>query len=330
MTRQWEWFILVFIGWLYSIRMMSQLYKRNAQKVAFMFDAIDNSDYAFQYATRGRSSNDKLVSESLNRITQILFQAKAEAVQKEKYYELIMNSVNTGIIVLDDIGNIYQTNNEALRLLGLSVFTHVKQLARIDEKLQTTIANILPGDKHQISFVNERGTVNLSIRVSEMTLQEKHVRILAINDINSELDDKEIDSWIRLTRVLTHEIMNSVTPITSLSDTLLSIHEDADSEIRNGLEVISTTGKSLISFVESYRKFTHIPTPEPSLFYVQKFAERMTNLARHHNNFPNITININIEPADLIVYADEKLITQVVLNLLKNAMRPSAADNRTG
>ena len=205
--------------------------------------------------------------------------------------------------------------------MGLSVFTHVKQLARIDEKLQTTIANILPGDKHQISFVNERGTVNLSIRVSEMTLQEKHVRILAINDINSELDDKEIDSWIRLTRVLTHEIMNSVTPITSLSDTLLSIHEDADSEIRNGLEVISTTGKSLISFVESYRKFTHIPTPEPSLFYVQKFAERMTNLARHHNNFPNITININIEPADLIVYADEKLITQVVLNLLKNAMQ---------
>lgn len=330
MTRQWEWLILILIGWLYSMRMMSELFKRNAQKVAFMFDAIDNSDYAFQYATRGRSSNDKLVSESLNRITQILFQAKADAVQKEKYYELIMNSVNTGIIVLDDTGNIFQTNNEALRLLGLSVFTHVKQLARIDDKLQATIANILPGDKHQISFVNERGTVNLSIRVSEMTLQEKHVRILAINDINSELDDKEIDSWIRLTRVLTHEIMNSVTPITSLSDTLLSIHEDADSDIRNGLEVISTTGKSLISFVESYRKFTHIPTPEPSLFYVQKFAERMINLARHHNNFPNITINIHIEPADLIVYADEKLISQVVLNLLKNAMQAIGSEQPDG
>lgn len=89
-----------------------------------MFDAIDNSDYAFKYATRGRSSNDKLVSESLNRITQILFQAKAEAIQKEKYYELIMNQVNTGIIVEDDKGNIFQTNNEALRLLGLTVFTH--------------------------------------------------------------------------------------------------------------------------------------------------------------------------------------------------------------
>lgn len=320
-THQWEWLILIILVWLYSMRIIRKLFKRNAQKVAFMFDAIDNSDYAFQYATRGRSSNDKLVSESLNRITQILFQAKADAVQKEKYYELIMNSVNTGIIVLDDIGNIYQTNNEALRLLGLSVFTHVKQLTRIDEKLQQTITDIRLGDKHQISFINERGTVNLSVRVSEMTLQDKHVRILAINDINSELDDKEIDSWIRLTRVLTHEIMNSVTPITSLSDTLLSLHEDADSEIRNGLEVISTTGKTLISFVESYRKFTHIPTPKPSLFYVQKFAERMLNLARHHNNYPNITIHINIEPADLIVYADENLITQVVLNLLKNGMQ---------
>lgn len=330
MNHKWEWFILLSIAWLYSIQMMRNLFKRNAQKVAFMFDAIDNNDYAFRYATRERSSNDKLVSESLNRITQILFQAKADAVQKEKYYELIMNSVNTGIIVLDDIGNIFQTNNEALRLLGLSIFTHVKQLARIDEKLQQTVTNIRPGDKHQISFVNERGTVNLSIRVSEMTLLDKHMRILAINDINSELDDKEIDSWIRLTRVLTHEIMNSVTPITSLSDTLLSLHEDADSEIRNGLEVISITGKTLISFVESYRKFTHIPTPEPSLFYVQKFAERMINLARHHNNYPNITININVEPADLIVYADENLITQVVLNLLKNGMQAIGSEQPDG
>ena len=156
------------------------------------------------------------------------------------------------------------------------------------------------------------------------------VRILAINDINSELDDKEIDSWIRLTRVLTHEIMNSVTPITSLSDTLLSLHQNADDEIRNGLEVISTTGKSLISFVESYRKFTHIPTPEPTLFYVQKFAERMVKLARHHTNFPNITINVGVEPSDLIVYADENLISQVVLNLLKNAMQAIGCEQADG
>lgn len=327
-----DWVLVIFftIGWLISVLLLKNLYSQNARKIAFMFDAIDNSDYAFKYATRGRSSDDKLVSKSLNRITQILFQAKAEAIQKEKYYELIMDSVNTGIIVLDDNGYIYQTNKEALHLLGLAVFTHVKQLGQVDNKLEEIIRHIRPGEKLQVSFSNERGTIYLSIRVSEMTLQTKHVRIIAINDINRELDEKEIDSWIRLTRVLTHEIMNSVTPITSLSETLLSLHGEVDSEVRNGLETISTTGKSLISFVESYRKFTHIPTPTPTLFYVGKFLERMVQLAKHHNYFPQITIDVQVEPEDLIVYADENLITQVVLNLLKNAMQAIGGEREDG
>lgn len=328
--KEWFWAFLLFLGLLIALEMVRSIYRQNARKIAFMFDAIDNSDYAFKYATRGASSSDKMVSESLNRITQILFQAKAEAVQKEKYYELIMDSVNTGIIVLDDEGYIYQTNKEALHLLGMTVFTHVKQLEKVDPALERLLHGIQPGEKHQIAFSNERGTVNLSVRVSEMTLQTKHVRIVAINDINSELDEKEIDSWIRLTRVLTHEIMNSVTPITSLSDTLLTLHGDANNEVRNGLETISATGKGLISFVESYRKFTHIPTPSPSLFYVGKFINRMVQLAQHHNHFPQIAIRVSIEPEDLIIYADENLITQVVLNLLKNAMQAIGGEREDG
>ena len=326
MTRQWEWFILILIGWIYSIRMMSELYKRNAQKVSFMFDAIDNSDYAFQYATRGRSSNDKLVSESLNRITQILFQAKADAVQKEKYYELIMNSVNTGIIVLDDIGNIYQSNNEALRLLGLSVFTHVKQLARIDDKLQATIANILPGDKHQISFVNERGTVNLSIRVSEMTLQEKHVRILAVNDINSELDDKEIDSWIRLTRVLTHEIMNSITPIISLTE-LLAKHadslegdEETKMEIRQMLQTIGRRGNGLVRFMNSYREVSHLPHPLLKLYNAGELLKGVVQLMQNDTD----DLHLSLPNVPLRLIADKEQIEQVLINLIRNARENEA------
>ncbi len=316
--------------WVASFVRTRRLYKRHAQRVAFMFDAINNNDYAIKFPSEGYSSSDALVSQSLNRIIQVLFQAKAEAIQQEKYYELILSFVNTGIIVVDDKGNIYQTNNEALRLLGLTVFTHVKQLKRIDETLESKISTAQPGEKQQVSFNNERGTISLSIRVSEMTLKEKHVRIIAINDINSELDQKEIDSWIRLTRVLTHEIMNSITPITSLSDTLLTLHGDTDPEIRDGLEVISTTGKSLIAFVESYRKFTHLPTPQPTLFYVGKFAERMVQLAHHHFNYPNIRIDIKVEPDDLILYADENLISQVMLNLLKNAMQAIGSEQTDG
>lgn len=330
LQEEWGWLCITMLGWLFALQLIRKLYKHNAQKVAFMFDAIDNSDYAFQYATTRRFSNDKLVNESLNRITKILLQAKADAAQKEKYYELIMNSISAGVIVIDDQGYVYQTNNEALRLLGLTVFTHVNQLRRIDTKLEKLVNEIQPGSKQQTSFSNERGTVHLSMRVSEMTLQDKHVRIIAVSDINSELDDKEIESWIRLTRVLTHEIMNSITPITSLSDTLISIHGDANDEIRNGLEVISTTGKGLISFVESYRKFMQIPTPTPALFYLKKFVERMVQLSTHQNKYPNISIIVDVQPEDLIVYADENLISQVMLNLLRNAMQAIGADKEDG
>lgn len=319
-----EWSVLPFallsVGYL--IFRIRKLYKLNAQKVAFMFDAINNNDYAFKYTTDGYSEDDKLVLNSMNRITQILFQAKAESVQREKYYELIMNSVKTGIIVIDDKGNICQCNTAALHLLGISIFTHVKQLNRIDEALAHLIENIQPGEKQQISFTHERGVVNLSLRVSEMQLRDKHVRIIVLNEINDEMDEKEIESWIRLTRVLTHEIMNSVAPITSLSDTLLAMpEEEMNGDVREGLEVIRTTGKGLISFVESYRKFTHIPTPQPTLFYLNSFLERIIRLACMHHPCPHITFYREIQPDDLILHADENLITQVLLNLLKNAIQ---------
>ena len=99
-----------------------------------------------------------------------------------------------------------------------------------------------------------------------MILDGETITILSIKDIGDELSDKENESWSKLTHVLTHEIMNSVTPITSLCDTLLSMSEDKDEEISHGLQTISTTGKGLLSFVESYRQFTRIPAPEPSLF----------------------------------------------------------------
>ena len=242
---------------------------------------------------------------------------------------MIMNSVNTGIVVINEKGFVLQQNSESLRLLGLPVFTHIRQLERIDEKLAERFTDLQPGEKYHLSFRNERGAVNLSIRVSETVLKGECVKLIAMNDINSEMEDKEVDTWIRLTRVLTHEIMNSVTPITSISSTLLSRHDEMKEELRNGLELISDTGKGLISFVESYRRFTHIPTPQPTLFYVGRFIERMTQLASHHHA-SHIAIQTDIRPDDLILYADEDLIGQVVLNLLKNAIQAIGPDHPDG
>lgn len=318
--RQWGLMIIAAIVWSVLFYFLYQLYRCNVKKVTFLLDAVSNADYSFKYATDNVSSDDQLVNESLNRITKILFQARKDAQDREKYYEQIINSVNTGIIVVDERGNVYQTNREALHLLGVSLLTHISQLLRVDEKLQQLIHDIQPGEKHQISFHNERDTIHLLVRASSTKLKNINVRIIAFNDINRELDENELDSWIRLTRVLTHEIMNSITPITSLSETLL-MKVDDNKEIRNGLEVIRTTGNGLIDFVENYRKFTHIPTPVPSLFFVNKFIQRMKQLTEHQMPAPNISITIDIQPVDLIVYADENLITLVVLNLLKNAIQ---------
>ena len=318
----------------FAIRWQQRLYQHHTRKVIFMLDAIENNDTAIHFSETAETADARLVNRALNRVAHILYNVKSETAQQEKYYELILDCVNTGILVLNDTGAVYQKNSEALRLLGLDVFTHVRQLNRVDARLMNTIDCCRPGEKLQVAFSNERGTINLSIRVSSITIRREHLRILALNDINSELDEKEIDSWIRLTRVLTHEIMNAVTPITSLSDTLLGLTQESEAieEIRNGLQTISSTGKGLLAFVESYRKFTRIPTPEPSLFYVKAFINRMVELARHQYPDSSVTFHTRFTPDDLILHADENLISQVIINLLKNAIQaieasPSGTEN---
>lgn len=304
-----------------SILWQIRLYRLHTKQVLFMIDALENNDNTFHFTEENGTPESKEINRALNRVGHILYSVKAETAQQEKYYELILDFVSTGLVVLNDNGAVYQKNKEALRILGLNVFTHIRQLSQVDAQLMEKIENCRPGDKLQVIFHNERGTINLSIRVSEINVRKEHLRILALNDINTELDEKEIDSWIRLTRVLTHEIMNSVTPITSLCDTLLSISAGKDEEVNHGLQTISTTGKGLLAFVESYRQFTRIPTPEPSLFYVKAFIERMVELACHQHPCEHIRFHTEITPTDLIVYADENLISQVVINLLKNAIQ---------
>ena len=309
-----------------------QLYKQHARKVLFFLDAIENNDTSIHFAEDSSTPDSRLVNHAINRVAQILYQVKTETAQQEKYYELILNCVDTGIIVLNDKGVVCQKNNGALHLLGTDILTHIVQLERIDKKLANLLKNCHAGNKLQVPICNERGTRNLAVHVSEIVLHGDHLRILALNDIHNELDEKEIDSWTKLTKVLTHEIMNSVTPITSLSKTLLQLAKDENKinrdELQGGLQTICATSQSLMAFVESYRQFTHIPSPIPELFYVKDFTKRMISLARHQYPNSNITFLTEITPDDLILYADENLISQVMTNLLKNAVQAIESENK--
>lgn len=308
------------------IRWAIVLYQSRVKKLILLLDALENNDNSLRFFEQSAHPDNRMINHLLNRISHILHEAKAEVIQQEKYYERILNCIDGGVMTLNEHGAVYQKNNELLRLFGLEIFTHIRQLNNVDPVLMEKLSSACSGDKFHVHFSNERETINLSVRVSDIMIRKEHLRIFALNDISNELDEKEIDSWMRLIRVLTHEIMNSLTPITSLSDTLLILTDPADKEITQGLQTISTTGKALLTFVESYRKFTRIPTPEPTLFYVKAFMGRMVELARHQLSCQNITFTIKTDPEDLIVYADENLISQVVSNILKNAIQ--AIDNQ--
>lgn len=279
-------------------------YRRNIKKVIFLFDAIDNVDFSFNFPMQGVSKNDRILHQSLNRIKAFLQHTREEQMEREKYYEKILNMVDAGIMVVDSHDNVLQHNQAALRLLDTDVLTHLNQ---VKTKLK---------DEH------------LSKHETATMIKDKPVRIIAISDVSHELSNQEIDSWIKLIRVLTHEIMNTITPVTSLSETLLKeLEEDMhwegrfatcpnfpkEKDLRIGLETIHKTGTELLSFVNNYRRFTHVPQPQPSLFYVEPFLNRMAMLCNHE-------VSIEVSPKDLIVYADESLITHVVTNLLKNAV----------
>ena len=263
-------------------------YRRNIKKVTFLFDAIDNGDFSFNFPTEKGFKEDKILHKSLNRIKLFLQHTREEQMDREKYYEQILNAVDTGILVVDGHDNILQHNQAALRLLDTDVLTHMNQ---VKGKLK---------DEH------------LAKHETQAMLKDKHVRIIALSDVSHELSNQEVDSWIKLIRVLTHEIMNTITPVTSLSETLLTrVTEDKD--LKQGLETIHKTGTELLAFVNNYRRFTHVPQPQPALFYVEPFLERMAMLCYHE-------VEISVSPKDLLVYADESLLSHVVTNLLKNAV----------
>ena len=303
-----------------SIIWQIRLYQLHTKQVLFMINALENNDNTFHFPEENGTPESQKINRALNRVGHILYNVKAETAQQEKYYELILDFVSTGLLVLNDNGAVYQKNKEALRLLGLNIFTHIHQLSKVDTTLMEKIENCRPGDKLQVIFHNERGTVNLSIRVSEINVHKEHLRILALNDINTELDEKEIDSWIRLTRVLTHEIMNTIAPILSLSQTL-SERPDINEKSARGLRIIQAQSERLMEFTESFRHLSYLPHPEKRRFALTEMLRNLEELLQSDFRERGIRFMLQCVPDPIETDGDPNQLSQVFLNLLKNAMQ---------
>lgn len=322
---------------LYSLKSLYSHYKRFNQNILFLLNALDNGDYSFHFTEAKTSKREKELNQMMNRIKDILTRARKEVIENEKFLSLIIESVSTGIIILDPNNNVHATNHATNQLLGLPVFTHLNQLKSIDESLPDLFKNLGIKDNAQIKIANEREEIQISLNVSKITLKKGTMKVITLNNIGNELEAKEMESWIRLIRVMTHEIMNSIAPITSLTETLLfsykmqSAEAPDDSLRRNtvdALETISSTAKGLITFVDSYRKFTGVPTPQFRKFELVPLLEKVLHLESSNMEEKGIESSIIYTNKHIELNADEGQITQILVNIIKNAVE--AINNSKG
>lgn len=288
-------------------------------KIDFMSDALDSGETAFRYS-ESRWRNRRL-NKSLNRLRSIFEAEKADIRERERYFGTMLDHVQSGVIVIDG-EKIDYSNTVAKGFLGMAEISSLRQIGRISPDLANAFREASEMES-RASFISERGTVQFSISACTARLHGKDVSIVTFNDITREMENNESESWTRLIRVLTHEIMNTVTPVASLSSALSQNLDSYSAEdIRSALGTIASSSEGLISFVQSYRSLTHISAPVRKAFYLKDLVNDSVNISKA--NWPSVNVLYRELSSDVILYADYGQMSQVLNNLIKNAVQAGA------
>lgn len=317
-------FIIVII---LMYRLIKFIGKTN-KKIIYFFDSVQNNDHTLYYPEKTKDYAFRQLNKGLNRINKLIQEVKLKNQEQEQYLAAILEHIDTGIVIMNKNGAITQANTKAKELLNYKTLTNIVQLKKVDTKLYDTFLELKENSKKLVKINNYDNSSQLSLRATIFSGIKKQLILVSVNDIRSELDEKEIESWIKIIRVMTHEIMNSIAPITSLSETLMEYYSNRDEitedKIDNtikGLKIIKDRGVGLIDFVDSYRKLTKIPPPTLKDVNVAGLINRVMLLMELENGFERIEFKSKIYTDNLSIYVDENQITQVLINLIKNAIQ---------
>ena len=265
------------------------------RKLRLFFDAIEDRDNTFSYPEQGINEEQQQLNRSLNRINALLAQTKMDYQKQEHFYRSLLEKVPNGIIAWNNSKKIIFVNNTALTLLNIESLTLYSQLENI--------------------LQNEKNRKRLSLSQSQMKLQDETITLLSIQDIDDRLNENESESWSKLSHVL-----NTIAPIISLSQTLASYPEISEKGIR-GLHIIQAQSERLMEFTESFRHLSYLPQPEKRLFSLSDLLHNLEELLQTNFQENNISFTLRCSPEPMMTEGDEKQLSQVFLNLLKNAMQ---------
>ncbi|MGV8134615.1 MAG: PAS domain-containing sensor histidine kinase [Mangrovibacterium sp.] len=302
------------------------------EQINYFFEAVRNEDFSLTYpALKGDKILEKL-NRNLNNVNKQIQQIKINNQQQEQYFRALLDHVGTGILTFDEKGFVIHANSYVKRLLGMEQLTHLKQVEKVDIQLANLLRKMQQHEQKLVNFNGKNGQNNMLIKATAFKSRDQQLTLLSVQDINQELDEKELDSWLRLIRVLTHEIMNSIAPVTSLSESLSSyymkdgkmiskddINEKIIQNTIRGLDIIKEQGKGLIHFVELYRRFTRLPKPDKKPVAIASMLERTVMLNQNAFGEKRIEYAVSVKDPALTIMADENLISQVLNNLVKNA-----------
>jgi len=324
---------LIIIGQLVELYRFTSLTNR---KLTRFLESVKYSDFISGFTSDNKLGNSfRELNTAFNEVLEAFRKARSEKEEHWQYLNTIVQQVRTGILSYDAEGNIQLMNANAKRFVGIFNIKNMHELENYNPKFYQALQEVQPGK----STLYKSGTeFLLTLQATELRIRGNTVKLITLQNIQTELQRQELEAWQNLTRVLRHEIMNSITPISSLTSTLREIldHElvkkgndyelkaEGAEDLRDGLETIENRSKGLIKFIDAYREYTSLPQPKLKTVRVKDLIEKVTQLLKPEFKKKNLQFFTHCDSEYLTVQADEEMIEQVLINLIKNAIE--AAD----
>lgn len=301
-----------------------------ARDLARLLMSIRYSDFTQNFGAMSRGGAFRDLGGAFRAVMEDFRAARAEKEEGYRYLETVMQHVGIGLLSFREDGTIDLINTAAKRLLRRPLLKNIKDLADLSPELVKALEDLNYGDSTLVKVVDGDDVLQLSVNATGFKVREVLFKLVSLQDIQGELDEMEVQAWRKLTRVLTHEIMNSVAPISSLASTATDLLDDGDrsaeniQDVHGAVQTIARRSKSLLSFVDDYRRLARVPPPEFEIFPVADLFKDLASLVEPNLKAGGIHLVQTVEPANFQLTADRKQVEQVLINLLKNATQAVA------